>query len=185
MKYLVICIFLIFTILVCFNQINSEAKSMNNEYIPAEYVIISDNITADLAEKLSKRYDMRVVGVRGGLADCVNILGLSFQIQGPLTKDELRKILVDCVEEFLFSINSNEKLRPSLRNYPFTAEGISIELFVIDRQGRTIYDPEIGVAVAKDGKLGYKTTDRNDTLKYKSRSIEDYEAALKIVREMK
>jgi len=60
MKYLVICIFLIFTILVCFNQINSEAKSMKNEYIPAEYVIISDNITADLAEKLSKRYDIVV-----------------------------------------------------------------------------------------------------------------------------
>ena len=92
-------------------------------------VVIVDLITADVAAKLAKRYNMRLIGVTGGLARRVNVLGLSFQIRGPLSKEQLRAIVVDCVEEFLLPINTNERLRPSLKNYPFTANEIEIKIF--------------------------------------------------------
>ena len=111
--------------------------SSSQKYIPAEYVVIVDQITADVAAKLANRYNMRVIGIGGGLAGGVNRLGLSFQIRGPLSKEQLRAIIVDCVEEFLLPINTNERLRPSLKIYPFTADQIEIEIFVVDQSGGT------------------------------------------------
>lgn len=71
-----------------------------------------------MAKLLSQRHHMKVVGMGGGLVDRVNVLGLSFPVQGVLRKEQLRKILIDCVETFLAAINANEELRPSLKNYP-------------------------------------------------------------------
>lgn len=154
----------------------------NNQYIPADYVVRADKITANVEAKLVKRYSMRVVGRTGGMIDYVNVLGLSFQIHGPLTKDKLREILVDCVEEFLSQINSDEKLRPFLKNYPFTPKEINIAIFVVDDTGRKIYDPSITVASAYHGKIWYDTVDINDNFGYKSSTEEDYKTARKIVQ---
>jgi hypothetical protein len=159
-----------------------EAKPRNNEYIPAEYVVIAQKIRADMAKKLSKRHNMEVIGVTGGLAGRVNVLGLSFEIIGPLTKEQLREILIDCVEEFMTAINANERLRPHLKNYPFTPKEIEIELYIKGEKRRDLFDPEIRVAVATHGSLRYHTTAKDNPFGYKSEFMEDYEEALKIVK---
>jgi hypothetical protein len=154
----------------------------NNEYIPAPYVVLADQIQADMAKRLSQRYNMRVVGMGGGLANRVNMLGLSFQIQGALTKEQLRKILIDCEETFLATINENEQIRPFLKNFPFTPKEIEIEIFLVDRTGREVFHPDISTAVAKHGELTYSTVDRNNTFVYKDEEVEAYGEALKLVR---
>lgn len=175
---------LIFLLMItCFlSQNHLQAFVMKNKYVPAEYVVIAQTIRRDMAIKLSKRHHMSLFGEKGGLADCVNILGLSFQIKGPLTKDQLREILIDCVEEFLAAINGNEKLRPHLKNYPFTPKELDISLYIQGSNGEDIYDPEIGTAGAWGGKLEYKTDDPDNIFVYKSRFEEDYQTALDIVR---
>lgn len=155
--------------------------SKNNRYVPARYVEIADEILTEMEQKLSNKYHMRVTGTTAGLMKCVNLLGLSFKIRGPLTQEQLRVIIVGCVEEFLSTINANEEIRPYLRTYPFTAEGIEITIFMIDAQGRELYDPDIGVASQRHGELTYMTTDRTDTFKYKSIVSESYDDALRIV----
>ena len=157
--------------------------SSSQKYIPAEYVVIVDQITADVAAKLANRYNMRVIGIGGGLAGGVNRLGLSFQIRGPLSKEQLRAIVVDCVEEFLLPINTNERLRPSLKNYPFTANEIEIKIFIVDKSGRRVHDPEIMIAKEFQGTVEYLTVDKDAKFGYKSSTEEDYEEALKIVRD--
>ena len=174
-KNFILFIFLIFNI-----QIQS-GNNMHNEYIPARYVVIAQQIRSDLAEKLSKRHKMDVSGTIGGLANCINILGLSFDILGPLSKEQLRIILVDCVEEFINTINANEELRPHLKNYPFTPHEIEIKLFIVDKNRKDIYDPHISTASAYNGKLSYKTTDPYDDFKFKNKFTETYEEALKII----
>ncbi len=155
---------------------------MNDEYIPAEYVVIAQDLRADMAKKLSKRHKMRVIGISGGLADCVNVLGLRFEMTGPVTKERLREILVNCVEEFLAAINANERLRPFLKNFPFTSKEIEIIIFVSDKKGYEIFDPDIGVASAVNGKISYNTTDRANPYGYKGDFIENYEEALEFVK---
>lgn len=145
----------------------------------------SDKITEEVKTKLSKRYNMQLIGITGGMTDCVNELGLSFQIRGPIAKDILRKMLVDCVQEFLAPINADEKLRPFLKNYPITPKEIMIEIYIVNDRGGNVYDPEISVAVAKRGRLRYHTEDENDRFSYKKVTEEDYEIARKIVQEEK
>lgn len=161
------------------------AYFMRNRHPPSNYVILTHQIRSDVAEKLSKRYNMKVRGVTGGMAGSVNVIGLSFQILGPLSKEKLREILVDCVEEFLAPINTSEKIRPYLKNYPFTEKEIEITIFVVDASGRNLYDPEIVVATAFNGKIWYYTEDKDNEFGYKQKIQENYQTALKIVREAK
>lgn len=174
--------FLVAILLFTINfQIDLNAYSIFNLYVEPEYVLMAQKIRTDLGKKLSKRHGMRVIGTVGGMANCVNLIGLRFQLPGPQAKEKLREILVDCVEEFLQALNVDEKLRPHLKTYPFTAEGIDIAIFVVDKGERT-YDPEISVVGIYEGIVTYKTTDRNNTFAYKSRVEEDYKTALQIVR---
>lgn len=158
---------------------------MNNEYIPARYVVLSEQITTEVAQKLSKKHDMELSGSGGGLARCVNILSLSFEKLGPLSKVQLRKILIDSVEEFLSAINSNEELRPYLKNYPFTSKEIQIEIYIRDACGREVCSPNIAVATAKDGILSYKTVSKDDPYKFHSIERESYGEAFSIIKNSK
>ena len=180
MKAIITCVCVCVALFIVYGFGN---KSTSQQYIRAEYVVIVDQITADVAAKLANRYNMRVIGIGGGLAGGVNRLGLSFQIRGPLSKEQLRAIIVDCVEEYLLPINTNERLRPSLKNYPFTADQIEIEIFIVDESGRKVHDPEIMLAANYNGILKYRTVDKDAKFGYKSSTEEDYEEALKIVRD--
>lgn len=168
--------------LSCLGSINllyAGLKIMDNTYVPARYVVISEKITADTAKLLSKKHKMNTIGTGGGLANCVNRLSLSFQIQGPLTKDQLRILVVDCVEEFLGAINKNKELRPYLKTYPapFTINDIDITVFILDSCNIEVYDPFIGVVCTREDNLIYKTAIREDVYKFKSEFKESYRDA--------
>jgi hypothetical protein len=156
---------------------------IQNRNAPFDYVVRAHEIRADVAAKLTERYNMGIIGISGGMIDKVNVIGLSFQILGPLSKEKLREILVDCVEEFLTSINEDEEIRPFLKNFPFTEQEIVINIFIVDKAGRNVYDPDIMVATANKGKMTYRTKDKNVEIGYKNEMKEDFQTALKSVRE--
>ena len=134
MKAIITCVCVCVALFIVYGFGN---KSTSQQQVPWLGRLVTLKIRADVAAKLAKRYNMRVIGIGGGLAGGVNRLGLSFQIRGPLSKEQLRAIIVDCVEEYLLPINTNERLRPSLKIYPFTADQIEIEIFVVDQSGGT------------------------------------------------
>lgn len=154
-----------------------------NMYVPAEYVLIAQKTRADSAEKLANRHRMVVIGMTGGLADCVNTLGASFEIQGPLTIEKIRELLIDCVQEFLVNINSNDNLRPFLKNFPFTEKEISIEIFILDKHGERVFEPFIRTAVAKHGQLRYYACKKEEEYSFKIILNEEYSSALKMIRD--
>lgn len=128
---------------------------------------------------------MEVCGVTGRLADRVNLLGLSFQIKGLLSNKRLREILIDCTEYFIAAVNANEKIRPYLKNYPFTANEIELELFLTAADGKDLYAPDISVVSTFSGKVWYSTYEKDRLYGGRSTIEESYEDALKIVRESK
>jgi hypothetical protein len=181
-KYTKFLYLLLFCINFLYPNLNAMVMKNNNE--SPDYAVLSNEIQGNVAKKLAKKYNMHIFGLGSGLADRVNLLGLSFNLLGPLPKDQLREILVDCVEEYLTSINSNEAIRLFLKNYPFTPNEIEIELFLKDKKGYTILYPNISVATSKGGYLRYHMSD--DSIgPYKSSEKETYEEALKIVRNNK
>ncbi|MFI0434638.1 MAG: hypothetical protein ACH350_02780, partial [Parachlamydiaceae bacterium] len=99
----------IITFLACsFNFLKSQ---------PRDYADIAREIRTDVGKKLSKKHQMDLIGVGGGMMGSVYMIGLSFQIRHPLNRNEARARIVDCTEELLAAINSNEEIRPFLKNY--------------------------------------------------------------------
>ena len=164
------------TILICILSSFSPRLLFKKDEPDVE---LAYRIREQLAQKLSKKYHMTTIGEVIAIPDHVlNLLGLRFQIQGPLTKDELRNILVDCVEELLCAVNSNKEIRPYLKNYPFTPQNIDIALFIDGLDGRDVSSPNIGIAAASGNKLFFYTKKPSEEYRYITEE-ETYEDALK------
>ena len=172
---------LMFLSLLIFNCI--YGGDLSSQHVSPPYVEMAGKIRSEIAQMLAKRYNMKIFGISGGMADCVNMLGLDFQIQGPLPKEQLRRILIESVHELLEAVNSNQQIRPFLKNYPFTEKEIITTLFVIDKNRENVFDPEILVASSYHGRLIFNTKDKAVKYGYKQEIKEDYETALKIVLE--
>ncbi len=143
---------------------------------PEDYAVIARKIRTRVAKNLSNRHNMVVVGDGGGMMHRINFLCLDFELQGPLSRDKLRAILVDSVEELLEGINSEPRLKGHLKMEPFTEEGIDIALFVVDAKGEEVAHPEISIATARHGTIKYKTTDLANPYVYKSETKESIES---------
>lgn len=131
-----------------------------------------------------KKYHVQPIGTNVAMfGGPVTLLGLDCQIYGPLSREETRKKLIDLVQEFVFLVNSDEAIRPHLKNYPFEINNIEITLFFMDKSGRTLNDPYISIAGISRGKLDYEiliTTDIPSIVV--SKYIESYEDAVKILK---
>ena len=149
---------------------------------PRDYVDMAHEIRAKVGKQLAQKHHFAVVGITGGMMDCVYLVGLSFQIYRPMDRDEARYRLVDCVEEMLRAINENEEIRPYLKNYPFTTNNIRVDIFMSDPDGRHLYDPNFEVAsISESNKIEYCTSVPN-LATYKHKYEESYEEALALVK---
>lgn len=157
-----------------------------NRYVPPRYIVIADEIKDEVEAKMIeryKKYQLAVTSDTGGMAGGVNLIGLSFRVTGPLSKEELRVVFVDSVEMFLTMLNENEEIRPFLKNYPYTIDGIDNTIFVFDKNGDKLFYPNISIVGNVRGKVKYVTNDKENQYKYKTEEKESYEEALKIVKE--
>jgi hypothetical protein len=171
----------ILSILILLQISCNRSDSVNPKIVIPVYYDMANQLNSEIIKGLSKRFNMNAVGITAGLADHVNVLGAMFQIRGPLSKDELRQILVDCVQEYLQQLNSNEKIRPFLKNYPFLAEDINISILVVDKKGLCVKHPAFCI-VANSGKtVWFATNEPGGAYKYEEE--ETFEESLKIVTE--
>ena len=113
----------------------------------------------------------------------VRKLGLSFDANGPFTKEYIRKLIIEFAQELLHQINSNEKFRPHLIKYPFTIENVQIIIYNCDKKGEEVFDPEIGVADITLGNLSFCTYDpESEYCKTKNEFNETYAEALELLK---
>lgn len=149
---------------------------------PRDYEVIANEITAKVAKRLTKKHQMDWIGEGGGMMGSVYMLGLSFQIHHPLVRNEARELIVDCVQELLAAVNTNEEIRPFLKDYPFTAKNVQILIFSNYPNGKEAYDPYISVvSVATSDDIFFSTTEPNKN-SYKNRYRESYSEALAMLK---
>lgn len=144
------------------------------------------NLFDRAAKDFKKKYKMLPVGTNVAMPrGNIKLLGLDFQFYHPLNKETIRQILINCAQEFLTMINSDEEIRPYLKKYPFEMEDINIILFMKDENREEVYDPGISTAQISHNKLTYYTVSEENTLRYKSRISESYEEALLLLESNK
>lgn len=166
-------------------QTNCSGVEIVNPCNPVDHVKIVDQITADVEKKISKHYHIEILPGYSRGTDWLDRPLLQFQVEGPLTKEELRILLIETAKDFFSAINSDERLRPFLKKYPLTANEVDIGVRIVDKQGVEVYDPDIFSASVRKGKLYFHTLSHDNPFEYKTTEMEDYETAIKIKNQSK
>lgn len=136
-----------------------------------------------IEQKLEEKYPIKTIGTSvampGGI---VKELGLEFQAQGPLSQRELRTILINAAQDFLSYVNADKEINPYLQNHMFQIENIEIIIFIMGPDGKRVEDPNIGIALIKNGDIEYLTLITTDIPVFKTEIKETYEEALKALK---
>ena len=134
-----------------------------------------------MIRRLGDRHELHYTG-RSGSSDngIYKKLGLSFQIFKTLSKDEGRKLLIDCSQEFLKEIHSD----PAMQDYiplEFTASNIEMIICAAQSDGQTVFYPDIRIFALSKGTVQYLTKSPEQEYGFFTREEETFEEALHIV----
>src|ERR1700733_11727937 len=146
--------------------------------------IIAHRLMYRVIDVLESRYQLHYIG-RSEAGDKTGYkkIGLLFNKFGKLSKDEGRKVTIDCMNVLLNEINSDPKLQPFLINKPFTFFNVEIMIIVFTSEGKDIFYPDIRVFSAFGGKIQYFTKSPDHKYNYYTREEETFEEAVRIIEE--
>jgi hypothetical protein len=132
---------------------------------------------------LEVKYHIKQIGDGIGGMDKVWLLGLDFQRYGaPLTEKQARRLIIQCVDDFLMAVNNEEQLRTFLQEYPFTAKNVELAIHNFDQNRYPVTDPFIVTVSMSRGEVGYYTIEKPDSLPYKTKKYETYDEAVAILK---
>ncbi len=133
-------------------------------YVPSEKQKVVNELRRRVATELMVKTGLQPCGTGGQMMDQVKMLALAFAYNKPLEIEEGRKLLVNAVETFVLAINSDERIRPYLNNYPFKPENVEI-VIVINNSDKSSVEPEkICLLVARRGICKYEVHDSKTEL---------------------
>jgi hypothetical protein len=168
-----------FTISLCLIFIGAA-----NPYDEKKHTKVFYGTLGKVSRFIEKKYKLIPIGSGGkAFGGPITKFRLSFDIRAPLSREQLRKLLIDCSKDFLTIVNTDKEVQPYLSVKPFELENIEIIIFNSDKTGREVFDPLITVAKISGGILIFKTNDPNKKYTYKENYKETYEEALKLVQE--
>jgi hypothetical protein len=145
-----------------------------------EYAGMARTLTAATAKKLKKQKNLLLAGTGGQMMDDIQMMMMDFDCYHEVTIEEARQLLVDAVEEYLFTINNNEQIRPFLHNYPFTAQNVEIAICFMKADGSDVSANKICTASSNEGRMTYYIDDDKKILLVKVHK-ETYDEAKKLV----
>jgi 3-dehydroquinate synthase class II len=122
---------------------------------PSEKVKITDEIMRKVAIELIKTSRLYPCGVGGQMMDQVKMLALSFDYKEPIQIDEARALLIKSVDTFLLAVNTDERVRPYLNNYPFRPQNLEVRIFLKAPDGREVPIGELCVISSIEGTFNY------------------------------
>lgn len=145
-----------------------------------DYEKIADVITAKIAKELRVEKGLRLIGTGGRMMDDIKMMNMGFEFFSPLDITKSRELLLSIIKKYLIAINNNEKIRPYLHEYPFTAKNIEIDIWIRNPDGSSVSLDMIYYISAINGILYYYI---DDPEKYSRKTVhqETYEEALKII----
>jgi len=154
---------IIFFLLVILNQSCLNQDCSKNANSLSEDEKLADSILRKVALKLKEDKNLWPCGTIGQKLNKIEVLGLGFNYYESISVEEARRLLIYCVNEFIKTVNQDEKIRPYLSNYPFEPKNIEIDIFMRNLDGSDFEPGKLCVAAAIDGNLEYDVRDPKTT----------------------
>ena len=138
-----------------------------------------DSILAKVGRQVGKKYNIDFSGIGGSMKnDKENILFITFyNIGGPITIEESKKIIVDITEEIIPQFNAEiekKNLQDELFCFPFTTANIHTTVFSFSKEEDVYVDPFIVYVESINHKIHIKTKNPENINRYKQQIEETY-----------
>ena len=138
-------------------------------------------IADDSAIPLGKKYNLVLGGKGGGMMYNVELITFHFFAYRNLTKEQLRIIIVEIVEDMIQRFQEHPEMTPYIKNPPFNVQNADIMITVIRRPGKKNNSNTTMTAFTSRDRVFYIT--RDQSLAIVNEDIESYEEAKRIVQE--
>ena len=132
----------------------SDAERQRNEKQHAINTIMQKTAT-----RLKNTTGLSPCGTGSQAMHKIEMLSLSFFYYKPITVDEGRKLLITAVDEFVTSINLDEKIYPYLKSHPFKPQNIEIIIFLRSPNGSNPPSGELYDVSSQKGVFSYSIID--------------------------
>jgi hypothetical protein len=114
-----------------------------------------DQLQYKFAEDMYKKWGFKCADIGGKMVDGIEQVAFNFVLFKRATLEEARIWEIKLTEELLRRINSNPKLRPYLKNYPFQAKNTQIKIEFWDKEKEYYRDGSIARMYQKDNRIYY------------------------------
>ena len=153
--------------------------SMNSN---EDYETYANQVVKTFAQEMKNKYGLICIGDGGRMPHDIEKISVEFIAYKKGAIDEARKLEVAAIESLKNLINSDEKIRPFLREFPFTVPRIEVAISFRKRKDNDVYDDGSVARVTKiRNKLHYCANDSSKGL-YVPLFEESYPEALKKVQ---
>jgi hypothetical protein len=131
------------------------SKLMSKETKSPEYLKYVDEIVSDFVKEMEKKHHLECYGSGGSMPNDVEKIEVLFNACRKATVDDARKIEVDAIQELLKRINTHEKIRPYLREYPFDSNRVGISITFLTKKGDRPLDGSVAFVFLAKNKIFY------------------------------
>jgi len=169
------------TLMILLFFLTSSSKMKNIEE-SGDYEIYVNQIVQSFADEMEKKYDLICIGHGGRMPHDVEEIGVKFVSNKKVSITEARILEVALTERFLDIINSNEKIRPFLREYPFKAERGKITISFRTPDDTGYFEGSLALVSQFKNKISYYAAE-GPSFSLTTVKTEPYEEALKAVNQ--
>ena len=122
-----------------------------------DYEKIADKITEKTAKKLKDQKNLVLIGTGGQMMHDIQAMDMSFNYYHEVDLKTARELIIYAINEYLSEINDDEKIRPYLHEYPFTAKNVEIRIFIYGPDRLKLPPEKIYCITSLNGTLEYYT----------------------------
>lgn len=155
------------------------AKEKEPEHKKEEALI--KTVMFEFADIIADEYDARLDHYEFIINEKIDNFGGMFVSYYHLSKDEIRKLLVDANELLIKTVNENKEIKPYLANDPFTRKNLYLGFAFYNAQQRRRAYPDISHAAIGNEQIIYCY--KNEHKDPSGELVESYEEAIAILKQ--
>jgi len=144
-----------------------------------------NEINANCGKWAYEKYKLQLYNVGASMVDDVEEVAVDFIFIGKVTIDQAREMFIECNEKLTQMVNEHKKIRPYLRDYPFSRKRVEVCISFCNKYRVDNADGSVSrILLGKEDKVFYRAKESHNS---SSEVVlkEPYEEALKIVRSKK
>jgi hypothetical protein len=124
-----------------------------------EYLKYVNEIVSGFVKDTEKKHKLHCYASGGSMPNDVEKIEVFFDTHQHATVEDARKIEVDIIQSLLKRINSHEKIRPYLKEYPFKTDRIGLLISFLSKTNEHPIDGSVASVFLAKNKIFYRAAE--------------------------